>query len=235
MKNQRCLNKIIFFVLFFGFSSLIYGVDKAEPELKTIQERLKEESRNEMAQLKPAQKEGMALTETYGIGTYEIDVAHSNVGFKIRHLISIVKGNFLRFQGTMELDTESIQGSSVTVVIDASSIHTNHDKRDNHLRSSDFLDATKFPTIIFKSKRVLNDKIIGDLTLHGVTKEITLNYIYHGLITDGEGILRAGFTATTQIDRRDFGITYNKEIPQAGALLGYEVPIEIEIEAFNKK
>jgi len=168
-------------------------------------------------------------------GTYEIDPAHSSVGFKIGHLVSTVRGEFNRFQGTIEFDQQKIENSSVTAVIDASSIDTHIEDRDNHLRSADFFDVQKFPEITFTSKRIEGDKVIGELTMHGVTKEVALSYTFHGTLKDPWGKERAGFSGETAIDRKDFGITYNKVLDQGGLLIGNEVKVEIEIEAILKE
>lgn len=167
--------------------------------------------------------------------TYDIDPAHSSVGFKIGHLVSTVRGEFNRFQGTIEFDQEKIEDSSVTAVIDASSIDTRIEDRDNHLRSADFFDVQKFSEATFTSKKIEGDKVMGDLTMHGVTKEVALTYTFHGIATDPWGKERAGFSGETVIDRKDFGITYNKVLDQGGLLIGNEVKVEIEIEAILKE
>lgn len=167
--------------------------------------------------------------------TYEIDPAHSNVSFRIRHMISTVKGEFNEFGGTIEFDQENQARSSVTAVIKAASIDTNHDERDQHLRGADFFDAEKFPEITFRSKRIEGNKVFGDLTMHGVTQEATLEVIFHGIAEDPWGRQRAGFTARTILDRKDFGIAYNKMLDKGGFLIGDVVGVDIEIEAILKK
>jgi polyisoprenoid-binding protein YceI len=166
---------------------------------------------------------------------YEIDSAHSSVGFKIRHLVSKVKGGFSHFGGTIEMDQEDLIHLSTSVIIDAASIDTHNQKRDDHLRSSDFFDVVNYPTVVFNGKGVEGDKMVGELTMHGVTQEVILDLEFHGVANDARGGERAGFSAMTTIDRKDFGITYNKTLDQGGLLLGEQVSIEIEIEARLKE
>lgn len=177
----------------------------------------------------------LSLTVSAWAATYEIDPAHSSVGFKIGHLVSKVRGEFNRFQGTIEFDPEKVENSSVTAVIDPSSIDTHIEDRDNHLRGADFFDVQKFPEITFVSKRIEGDKVIGDLTLHSITKEVALTYSFHGVAKDPWGKERAGFSGETVLERKDFGITYNKVLDQGGLLIGNEVKVEIEIEAILKE
>jgi polyisoprenoid-binding protein YceI len=166
--------------------------------------------------------------------TYEIDNAHSSVSLKIKHLVSKVRGEFTRFEGTIEFDPEHRERSSALVRIDAASIDTHHAKRDEHLRSADFFDVARFPDITFRTKTVDGNQVIADLTLHGVTREVRLHYSFHGIARDPRGRERAGFSAVTFIDRKDFGITYNKVLDQGGMLIGDRVDIEIEVEAVLK-
>jgi len=166
--------------------------------------------------------------------TYEIDPSHSSVSFKIRHLVGTVRGGFMKFNGTIEMNPEDLTQSNVFANIEVSSIDTGVQDRDDHLRGSDFFDVEKYPVITFKSKRVEGGKLIGDLTMHGVTKEVELDYEYNGTAKDPWGATRAGFSATLVIDRKEFGINYNKALDQGGFLLGDEVTIEIDIEAKQK-
>lgn len=180
---------------------------------------------------------GIFLTLSFNVfaGTYEIDNSHSNVGFKITHFVSNVKGNFESFKGTVEFDEAAPATSSVSVSIDTRTINTSNAKRDEHLRNPDFFDAEKYPQITFTSTKVDSGKITGNLTMHGVTKEVVLDYAFNGTATDPWGGERAGFSATTEIDRKDFGITFNKVLDNGGLMLGEKVKIEIEIEAVKKK
>jgi len=166
---------------------------------------------------------------------YEIDASHSSVRFKIRHLVSKVTGEFGRFSGMINFDEDNINNSTVKAVIEADSIDTNNTKRDDHLRNKDFFEVETYPEIVFLSERVEAGKLIGNLTLHGVTREVVMDLEQHGVAQDPWGNTRAGFTASTTIDRKEFGIVYNKTMDQGGLLLGEDVAIEIEIEAIRKK
>lgn len=173
--------------------------------------------------------------------SYEIDQVHSRVGFKIRHLmISNVVGSFGDFQGKIEFDPRAIEKSSTTAEIKIASINTANSKRDDHLRGDDFFSATKFPSMKFISKKVTkkddqNFDIEGELTIRGVTKPVTLAAVYTGSITDFAGVQKIGFTATTTINRKDFGLTWNKVLEAGGVAVGENVQIEIEIEAARIK
>lgn len=173
--------------------------------------------------------------------TWAIDPDHSNVGFKVRHLmVSNVKGSFEKFSGTVQIDDRDITKSKVDVTIDTNSINTNVSKRDVHLRSGDFFDVAKYPTMTFTSKKVAKSgkdglKVTGDLTLHGVTKEVTLDV--EGLTGESKdpwGNIRKGATATTKINRKDFGLVYNAALETGGVAVGEEVAITLEIEMIKK-
>ncbi len=169
--------------------------------------------------------------------TWNIDPDHSSVGFSIRHLmVSNVKGNFDRFSGTVDLDDKNITASKVSATIDASSIDTRVQKRDDHLRSPDFFDVAKYPEITFASKRwsrAANGKlkVSGDLTMHGVTRTVVLNVAPFSKETrDPWGNTRRGTTATATINRKDFGIDWNKGLDTGGLMIGDQVEITLEIE-----
>ncbi len=173
--------------------------------------------------------------------TWEIDPVHSGAHFSIRHLmIATVRGEFRKVTGVVTLDEKDITKSSVEAVIDATTIDTHEERRDNHLKSPDFFDVAKFPTITFKSKSVAKAgegklKVFGDLTLHGVTKEATLDV--EGLnsqIKDQRGSLKMGATATTKINRSDFGLTWNRALEAGGVTVGDEVAITIDVELIKK-
>ncbi len=168
--------------------------------------------------------------------TYKIDPAHSSAHFVVRHMmITNVRGSFASVQGTVVYDPENPADSSVEAIIDAASIKTNEEQRDAHLRSPDFLHAEQFPTITFKSKKVerLNEdeaKITGDLTIHGVTREVVLKVDGPTPETkDPFGNIRSGASATTRIKRSDFGLTWNAALETGGFLVGDEVKIELEV------
>lgn len=168
--------------------------------------------------------------------TYEIDPVHSRVEFTIRHMFSKVTGNFGKFQGTIHYDPAAPLASSVNAEIDASSIDTNNDRRDGHLKSPDFFDAAKYPTLTFASTKVspVADgklKVEGTLTMHGIAKPVVLDAAFLGSGPGLDGVTRAGFEATTKVDRKDYGIVWNKALDQGGTLLGDEVQINLEIEA----
>jgi len=173
--------------------------------------------------------------------TWTIDPDHSNVGFKVRHLmVSNVKGSFEKLTGTVEIDDKDITKSKVEVSIDTNSINTNVQKRDEHLRSADFFDVAKFPAMTFVSKNVVkagkdNLKVTGDLTLHGVTKQVVLDVEGPSKESkDPWGNIRRGATATTKINRKDFGLVWNKALETGGVAVGEEVTITLEIEMIKK-
>jgi len=170
--------------------------------------------------------------------TYEIDVSHSHVGFQIRHLIGRVSGQFNKFAGTIVHDEANPAASTVEVTIDPASIDTNDAKRDGHLQSPDFFDVAKHPEMRFKSRAVKIDgkklAVEGDLTMHGVTRPVTLTGEVGGTMAGPGGAKRAGFMASTTINRKDFGIEWNKTFDQGGTLLGDDVAVEIAIEAVQK-
>jgi polyisoprenoid-binding protein YceI len=169
--------------------------------------------------------------------TWDIDPAHSNVEFSVRHLmVSTVKGNFLKVSGFVELDEQSIAKSRVEVTIDTASIDTREPKRDAHLRSPDFFDVAKYPTITFKSTKVEKAgsgklKVTGDLTLHGVSKPVVL--MVEGpsaAIKDPFGRTVRGAMATGRINRKDWGITWNKALDTGGMMVSDEVKLDINVE-----
>ena len=173
--------------------------------------------------------------------TWAIDTEHSNVGFKVKHLmVSNVKGSFEKFTGTVDLNDKDSAKSRVEVSIDTASINTNVQKRDEHLRSADFFDVAKFPAMTFVSKKVVKAgkdrlKVTGDLTLHGVTKEVVLDV--EGPTKESKdpwGNIRKGASATTKINRKDFGLTWNAALETGGVVVGDEVAISLEIELIRK-
>lgn len=170
---------------------------------------------------------------------WDIDVGHSAVHFWVRHMvISKVHGRFARWSGAIELDPQDLSRSSVEVKIDAASIDTQVADRDAHLRSPDFLDVAKYPELTFRSRRVEKGgpglRITGDLTLHGVTREVTLEAEFAGTGKDPWGNERAGFSAKTSLDRKDYGLMWNAALEAGGVLVGEKVEISIELEAVKK-
>ena len=170
-------------------------------------------------------------------GTWEIDTIHSEVSFVVRHLVvSKVRGRFDRFGGTIVTD-EDLARSSVNVTIDASSVNTNEPTRDNHVRSADFLDVENFPNITFVSTAVRSDSgdyfVDGDLTIRGTTRPVTLDVELNGFIPDPYGGTRVGFSATAEVDRNDYGVSFNGPIPGTdnAMVLSNRVNFTIEVEA----
>ncbi|HET9234447.1 MAG TPA: YceI family protein [Candidatus Eisenbacteria bacterium] len=170
---------------------------------------------------------------------WKIDPNHSSVRFEIRHFFSKVQGQFNQLSGTIEYDPANPTSSKVETKIVATSIDTNNEKRDNHLRSADFFEVEKYPELSFTSTKVETAKdglkVTGDLTLHGVTKPVVLDVIVMGMgphpnIPEGKV---AGFSARTKINRHDFGIKWNKVFDNGDSLLGDDVDISLEIEAVN--
>ncbi|MEO6803231.1 MAG: YceI family protein [Granulicella sp.] len=169
--------------------------------------------------------------------TYQIDSTHSSVHFSVRHLmVSNVRGEFTKVTGTIQFDPQNPTAGTVSASIDANSISTRDEQRDGHLKSADFLDTEKFPTITFVSKRVEahgdGGKITGDLTIHGVTREITLEVEGPGPeIKDPWGLQRIGASATAKLSRKDFGLTWNTALETGGVVVGDEVKITLDLEA----
>lgn len=172
---------------------------------------------------------------------YKIDPDHSVVAFKVKHLgISSVFGKFVEFDGNFNFDPKNIKASKTAVTIQTKSIDTRQAKRDDHLKNPDFFDATKFPLMKFVSKEVKEispDKfqLIGDLTIRDVTKPVTLDVVYGGAVTDPWGNERAAFAASTKINRKEFGLTYNKLLETGGLVVGEDVAIELEVEGIKAK
>jgi len=171
--------------------------------------------------------------------TYTIDPAHSSVSFKVRHMmVSKVKGFFEEFQGTIEFDETNMKDARVEAEIQTASVNTNDEDRDEHLRNEDFFEVSTYPTMTFQSTGVKKDGddwlLMGDLTLHGVTKPVTLELEYNGTVEDPWGNTRVGFSAEGEIDRREFDIIYNNTLDKGGLAVGNDVEIMLEIEAIKK-
>ena len=173
--------------------------------------------------------------------TYAIDPAHSQVDFGIKHMgISTVHGRFAIKDGTIDLDPQNVSESAVNATIDVTSVDTGVSQRDGHLRSPDFFDTTKFPTATFKSTKVTKTgdgyDVVGDLTLHGVTKPVTLHMEPPSKDQIGmDKMPHRGFTATTTLHRKDFGLTWNGTLQSGDSMLGDDVKMEFDIEAASKK
>lgn len=169
---------------------------------------------------------------------WTFDLSHSSVQFHVRHLmVSKVHGRFTKWSGTLELDNADLTKSRLDVTIDAASIFTEEQKRDDHLRSPDFLDVAKFPTITFQSRAIekKGDRydVHGDLTIHGVTKPVVLEVEGGDQVKDPWGGTRTGFSAKTHVSRKEFGLTWNVALETGGLLVGDKIEITLEIEAIK--
>lgn len=168
--------------------------------------------------------------------SWQIDFSHSHITFNVRHMmLSKVRGEFERFSGAIAFNPDATEQTTVDVTIEAASINTRNGDRDNHLRSADFLNAEQYPAITFKSTRVVAEtpnrgKLIGDLTIRDVTREVTLDVEYAGLSKSPWGTVSSGFTATTSINRKDWGLVWNVALETGGWLVGETINIELEIE-----
>ena len=185
------------------------------------------------------------MTETlveipgYVTGTWTVDPVHSEVSFVVRHMmVSKVRGRFDKFEGTITTAPDPLQ-STVTAAVDLSSVNTGNETRDNHIRSEDFFHVEKHPEMTFRSTGVRPDGdnflLDGDLTIRGTTKPITLKLEVNGFGPDAYGGTRAGFSATGEINRHDFGVSYNGPIPGGGVAVSEKVTINIEIEGVLDK
>jgi polyisoprenoid-binding protein YceI len=185
------------------------------------------------------------MTETaveipgYVAGTWTIDPVHSEVSFVVRHMmVSKVRGRFDKFEGTIVTAADPLQ-SSVNATVDLSSVNTGAPDRDNHIRSADFFEVESHPTLTFHSTGVRSDGgdflLDGDLTIRGTTKPVTLKLEVNGFGPDAYGGTRAGFSATTEINRNDFGVSYNGPIPGGGVAVSEKVTITLEIEGVLDK
>ena len=171
--------------------------------------------------------------------TYTIDKAHSDVSFTIRHFASKVHGRFADFEGSIQTDPAKPEASSVVFTIKSTSIDTNNSNRDNDLRSDNFFDVAKFPEITFKSSKIAatgkdSYAVTGTFTMHGVSKEITLPVTYLGTMKDPRGNERASFELNTKLNRKDFGINWNKSLDNGGMMLSDEVEVTVDLETVKK-
>jgi polyisoprenoid-binding protein YceI len=168
---------------------------------------------------------------------WTIDPVHSAVEFSVKHMrIATVKGRFSDVTGQITIDNENIENSRVEVEIGAVSIDTRNEKRDAHLRSADFFDVEAFPTLTFKSSRVSQNGddlvVTGDLAMHGVTRQVTLDAEFNGQAGNPTGHQIISYTAKTQLNRKDFGLNWNATLETGGVLVGDDIRINIEIEAY---
>lgn len=166
---------------------------------------------------------------------WKVDPDHTAVGFSVSHLFTRVQGRFDRFEGTIEFDPANPEATIVRGTIDARSINTNNERRDRHLRSDDFFDVEKYPTLSFESTGVrkvagTRGELEGRLTIHGVTRAVVIDVAFLGQGTDPWGNVRAGFTGILKINRKDFGLNWNEVLETGGVLVGDEVEIRIDAE-----
>ncbi|MFP2924730.1 YceI family protein [Pyxidicoccus sp. 3LG] len=169
--------------------------------------------------------------------TWNIDTTHSGIHFSVRHMVvAKVRGNFRKFSGTVSLDEQNLDGSVVSVSIDAASIDTGVEQRDNHLRSPDFFDVEKFPALSFQSTKVEKAsgdrfRVTGNLTIRDITREVVLEAEQLGIGKDPWGNVKAAFEAKTSIDRGDFGLKWNQALEAGGVLVGEKIEISLEVQA----
>ena len=173
--------------------------------------------------------------------TWQIDPVHTSIQFTVRHLmISNVKGVFHKFNGTFEIDDKDITRTKASATIDTASIDTGIEKRDEDLRSANFFEVVKYPTMTFVSNKFTRVgtnkfKMTGDLTMHGITREVVLDMEGLGtIVKDPWGGMRRGATLVTRINRKDFGLTYNKVLETGGVVVGDDVAVNIEVELIRK-
>lgn len=171
--------------------------------------------------------------------THTVDPAHSDVSFRVRHLVSKTPGQFTDFEGTIVADLDNLDASSVTFTINAASIDTKNADRDTHLRSADFFDVEKYPEITFTSSKITRSgdntfAVTGTLTMHGVSKTVTLPVTFLGETASPWGGRVAGWEITTTLNRKDYGIVWNKALDAGGMILGDEVEITIFLETKTK-
>jgi len=165
-----------------------------------------------------------------------LDPTHSEAGFKVKHLMfTNVSGQFTKFEATATSDEEDFTNATFDFTAEVDSINTNNADRDGHLKSGDFFDAAQFPTINFKSTAVSKEssdefKITGELTVHGVTKPVTLDVEFGGIQKDPWGNIKSGFSVTGKINRKDFGLTWNAALETGGVMLGEEVKLALELQ-----
>ncbi len=171
---------------------------------------------------------------------WAVDSGHSGLHFSVRHMmLAKVRGRFTRWSARIEVDGEDLAGARVAAVIDASSIESGLDERDRHLKSDEFLAVRNYPEVTFQSSRVKASganrfRMTGDLCIRGTTREVVLDVKLTGRAKDPWGNERAGFTATVSLDRRDFGITWNRLLGEGGTVVGDHVDVEVEVEAVKQ-
>jgi polyisoprenoid-binding protein YceI len=181
---------------------------------------------------------GLPIVVQAETARWDIDPDHSLVEFRVAHMVvSKTAGRFMDYRGFVVMDADTKTFKTIEATINTASINTSHDKRDAHLRNADFLDVKQFPTMSYKMKRVQKQgdtyTVIGDFTLRGVTKEISLIVAFNGVVTDPWGSTRAGFSAEGMLNRKDFGMVWNKTLDSGGLVVGNDVQIRLEIECIK--
>lgn len=182
----------------------------------------------------------LAASAAFAQDVYNVDKTHSEVTFRVRHFVSKVSGRFDDFSGTIDMVPGKPGASSVEFAIKTASINTANEARDKHLKSPDFFDAEKNPEITFKSTKITpvnadTFNVTGIFTMHGLAKEITIPVAFGGTISDQRGTEKAGFSLTTKLNRKDYGIVWNQTLDSGGMMLGDDVEITVNIEANKKK
>jgi polyisoprenoid-binding protein YceI len=178
----------------------------------------------------------IAVSTTLFAGNYNVDASHTNAGFTVKHMmITNVTGKFNDIAGTFEFDEKTNTLKSINGEIIVASINTANEKRDEHLKAEDMFDVAKFQKITFKSTKIEGNSVYGDFTMKGVTKSIKLELENGGTVTDPWGKQRAGFELEGKINRKDFGITWNKVLETGGVAVGEEVKLKIAIEGILAK
>ena len=177
----------------------------------------------------------LTASVVFAADTYTIDPAHTTFGFTVKHMmISQVPGNFDKFDGQIIYSPTDLANSKANVTIDVNSINTRNDKRDAHLKSPDFFDAAKFPSITFVSKKFTTTEIVGDLTMKGVTKEVRIPVTISGPVKTMMGGQAIGITGSVTVNRQDYGINWNKTLDQGGLAVANDVLVNVSIEADQK-
>src|SRR5690625_3941011 len=173
----------------------------------------------------------------YTVATWKVDSSHTNVGFSVRHMmVSKVRGRFTEVEGTIDGDPKELENSKINFKIDTSTIHTNNEDRDNHLRSGDFFEVEKYPNITFSSTNIVktddsNYNITGDITIKDVTKQTTFTAEYLGAGKNPWGVEVVAFEVTGKVSREEFGLTWNQTLETGGVLVGDDIKINIELQA----
>jgi polyisoprenoid-binding protein YceI len=183
---------------------------------------------------------GLSASPALAADTWTVDKVHSETSFQVKHMLAKVRGSFTDFSGTIVADAAKPENSSVEFTIKTASINTNNENRDKHLRSADFFDAEKYPEITFKSTKVVakgKDKfdVTGPLTMHGVTKVVTLPVTFLGALKDPRGTEKGGFETSVTLNRKDYGIVWNTALDSGGFVLGDEVWVSVNLETNKKK